>query len=380
MSRAKTFVRFRRLTRMPGRLERALTLAILLVTACTVLPAARTPAHVATRRVAIPGEEADTLGETSTEGEGALVPVHTHDGRELWVHEASLGGAAIVPGTWVLVRQNGALVTAPVTRSLDDFVEVELAGAPVILAIGDVLARLHHGPPVAHTDPPVVTPPVLPPPTPLGQMVLLDAAPRARTARLETCAGDRAHVTYPDGTATDVPTSALHPLRVRAGDHVTALWSGTPYPAIILATRDSLVRARWEDGTEQWVELTDVQAVEGAVSGAVHGCPHHAVLVDEGVRTRIGRVLACEADHATVLDAAGTPRSLAREALVRVPLRVGDAIEASWNGTPYEAIVLSIGERIHVRWSDTTENDVDPADLLTFRVLEERAAEPASCP
>lgn len=369
------------------RIERLATLLLLFLTACTVFPAARTTPHAATRRVVIPGEEADTLAETSGDSDGELVAVRTHDGREVWVPEASLGGASLVPGTWVLLRQGGALVTAAVARSLDDFVEVDAAGVRAIVPVSDVVARLHHGPVAPETPPPpppvVTTPPPPPPaPTPIAHMVVLEATSQARVAMLDACTGDVADVTFPDGTQAHVPRSDLRPLRVRAGDHVTAMWNGSaPYPATIVATRDSLVRARWDDESpEQWIELTDVQSVDGVATGSVSGCPHRAVLVDQGARTRIGRLLACEASSATVLDSEGAPRTVSRESLTRVPLHVGDAVEARWNGTPYEAIVLGIGERVHVRWYDASEGDVDPADLVTFRAREARASEPAICP
>jgi hypothetical protein len=372
---------------MARRIERIATLVVLVLTACTVLPPPRAPVHTETRRVSIPGEEADTLAETSGASEGELVPVRTHDGRDLWVRESTLAGATLVPGTWVLVRREGHVVSLAVTRSMDDYVEVSVAGVAEIVPIGDVVARLHHGPPTDDVVPPVVTDVVTPPPTepaapptPLARMVLLEEAPRSRAGSLEGCSGSTAHVTFHDGSDVHVPTSALHPVRVRAGDHVSALWNDTPYPAVILATRDSLVQARWEDGSEQWVELSDVQSVDGHATGAIHGCAPRRVLVDEGARTRIGRVLACEAGQATLLDADGAPRTTGLETLTRVPLRVGDPIEARWNGTAYEAVVLSIGDVIHVRWYDGSENDVDPADLVMVRLPAARPSEPVSCP
>ncbi len=367
---------------MITRLERLATLLLLFLTACTVFPPAQMPSRAETRRVVIPGEEADTLAETTGATEGTLVPLRTHDGREVWVAESALGGASLVPGTWVLVRQSGQVLTAAIARSMDDFVEVEIGGASAILPIGDVLARLHHGPPapeVAPPPPPALTPPA-PAPTPLEHIVLLESTPRLRAGMLADCSGSTAHVMFADGTDVRVPRADLHPLRVRAGDHVMALWSGSPYPAVILATRDSLVRARWEDESEQWIELTDVVSVEGAASGSVSGCPSRTVLVDEGARVRVGRILACEGTHATVLGSDGTPRTVEVASLVRVPLRVGDAVEALWGDTVYDGVVLSITDVLRIHWSDGTENDVDPADLVMFRSHEARPAEPASCP
>lgn len=366
-----------------GRLERIATLSLLFLTACTVFPPVHAPLRAESRRVAIPGEEADTLAETLGPAEEGLVPVRAHDGRELWVREGALGGPALVPGTWVLVRSSEQLVMASVVRSLDDYVELQFPAATAIVPVADVVARLHHGPApvVATTDPPPPPPEVTPPapPTPLERMVVLEAAPLARAGRLVDCAGDVAHVVLADETEVHVPRTDLRPLRVRAGDRVSALWSGSPYPAIILATRDSLVRVRWEDESEQWIELTEIVAVEGETSGTVAGCSERPVLVDEGTRARIGRLLACDGDHATVLSAEGTPRTVELASLSRVPLRVGDTIEARWNGSPYEAVVLALGERLHVRWYDGTEGDVDPADLVTYRAHTARPAEAPAC-
>jgi len=367
---------------MIARLERLAVVLVLLGTACTVLPAVRSPVQVETRRVTILGEEADTLGDTTGQNETGLVAVHTHDARDVWVRESALGGASLVAGNAVLVRSSGAIVTAQVVRALDDFAELELNGASTIVPTSDIVARLHHGTPVAPPPPAVVTPPPPPPPapTPLARMVALEVAPLSRVAMLDSCSAGVAHVTFSGGAEGHVATSQLHPLRVSAGDHVTALWNESPYPGIILRTRDALVRVRWEDESEQWIDLDDVQSVEAAATGVVHGCAPQRVLVDEGARTRVGRVIACEGSSATILDADGTPRQVERASTRQLPLRVGDAIEARWSGTPYDAIVLTLGERLHVRWYDGSEGDVDPADVVTFRARGDRASEPAACP
>ena len=367
---------------MIARLERLAVLVVLLGTACTVLPVVRSPVQVETRRVAILGEEADTLGDTTGQRETGLVSVHTHDARDVWVRESALGGASLVAGNAVLVRWNGAIVTAQVVRALDDFAELQLDGTSTIVPASDVVARLHHGAPVAPPPPAAIVtpPPPAVPPTPLARMVALEVAPLSRVAMLDACSAGVAHVTFPDGSEGHVATSQLHPLRVSAGDHVTALWNESPYPGVILRTRDALVRVGWEDESEQCIDLEDVQSVQAAATGAVLGCAPRRVLVDEGARTRVGRVIACEGSSATILDADGTPRQLDRTSTRQLPLRVGDAIEARWSGTPYDAIVLTLGERVHVRWYDGSEGDVEPADVVTFRARGDRASEPASCP
>ncbi len=367
------------------RVERLVTLLLLLVTACAIPPALRGPAPVATQHVAVVGDEADTLGEVETEAHEGLVTVTTHDGRSLVVHEGAIAGAGLAPGTWVLLRRDGRLEPVHVVRALDDYLEVERAGTTEIVGAAEVVARLHHGPAAPEVTAPVapdqVTPPALPPPTPLAQMALLEASPATRVGRLVECTAAGARLALHDGSELVVPAGDLHPLRVRAGDRVTALWNDSPYPGVVLATRDDLVRIRWEDESVQWVDLDDVQSIEIAGSGALRGCPTgHAVLFDEGVRTRIGRVIACEEARATVLDDAGTPRTVERATLASLVLRVGDTVQARWNGTAYDAVVLAIGERVHVRWYDGSENDVDPADLVSIRLREPRTGEPVACP
>jgi hypothetical protein len=361
------------------RLERLAILLVVLGTACTLLPNAHTPAHAETRLVTIPGENADTLAETTGPVEDALVPVHTHDGRDLWVREATLGGAMLVPGTWIIIRSGEYLATASVTRSLDAFVEVDVAGTSSMIPIGDVLARLHRDPtPVAVADPPPEEPPA--PLTPIVQMVALETAHTLVAASVAYCREGIAHVVLADGTDTDVALSDVHPMRLRAGDHVVALWNDMPYPARVTDVRSRLAHVQWDDGSAQWVDFHDVQSVDGESGLAVQGCPHHTVLVDRGGRTSIGRIIACEGSSVTILGSDGSSRSVPHESVDRVPLRVGDAIEARWNGNPYDATVISIGDRIHIRWYDTTEADIDPADLVSFRTRDVRAREPASCP
>ncbi len=66
---------------------------------------------------------------------------------------------------------------------------------------------------------------------------------------------------------------------------------------------------------------------------------------------------------------------------VRARVGLGDRVEALWNHqTPYAAQVVSIGERVHVRWEDGSETDVDPADVITYVRTEDRPTEAVSCP
>ncbi len=66
---------------------------------------------------------------------------------------------------------------------------------------------------------------------------------------------------------------------------------------------------------------------------------------------------------------------------IRARVGIGDRVEALWNhDTPYAAQILSLGERVHVRWEDASETDVDPADLVSYVRTEDRPGEPVVCP
>jgi hypothetical protein len=77
----------------------------------------------------------------------------------------------------------------------------------------------------------------------------------------------------------------------------------------------------------------------------------------------------------------GIVRLVDPQRAVRARVAIGDHVEALWNHqTPYAAQVVSIGERVHVRWEDGSESDVDPADLLTYVRTEDRPIAPVECP
>lgn len=120
--------------------------SLVVVTACGGAPAPM-PIHEM-HLVAVAGEQADTLGETL---EGPLeghVLVHTHDGRELWVPEASLRTPALETDGWVLLAHAGGIVPAQVVRPLDDFLELRVGSVVGIAPMHAILAILHSPPSV----------------------------------------------------------------------------------------------------------------------------------------------------------------------------------------------------------------------------------------
>lgn len=101
-----------------------------------------------TRRVAIAGEQADTIGETLDGPIEGHMLVRTNDGREIWVRESALSTPAFVADGWVLVAHAGGIVPAEVVRPLDDFIEVRIGSVVGIAPMHTIVAILHTAPTV----------------------------------------------------------------------------------------------------------------------------------------------------------------------------------------------------------------------------------------
>ncbi len=124
----------------------ALLSLALLGSACGAPPAP--PPIRETRRVAIAGEQADTLGETIDGPYEGHMLVHTNDGREIWVLETSLSAPTFDVDDWVLVAHAGGIVPAQVVRALDDFVEIRVDAVVGIAPMHTIVAVLHSAPTV----------------------------------------------------------------------------------------------------------------------------------------------------------------------------------------------------------------------------------------
>jgi hypothetical protein len=123
---------------------------VVLASACGGAPPM--PPMRETQRVAIAGQQADTIGET-IEGpiEGHML-VRTNDGREVWVREASLSQPQLAVDAWVLVAHAGGIVPAQVVRALDDYIEVRVGTVVGIAPMHTIFAILHSAPTVPVTD------------------------------------------------------------------------------------------------------------------------------------------------------------------------------------------------------------------------------------
>jgi hypothetical protein len=257
-------------------------------------------------------------------------------------------------------------------------------GAPVIVPIAEVVGILHEAPAAPPTPPP---PPVEPPRGRMSELVELGETPDVRAGRALGCANGTVHVLLGGGRELDVPEAMVRDLRVIVGQPVTAFWEGTSYPAHVVAVRGREARIAWDDGSdtpEQWVQLSMLDRIVGPLGAraALSACRSQGpVAVELGRRVRVGRLVSCEAGVRVVSTRDGVERLVEPAPAIRARVSIGDRVEALWNhDTPYAAQVLSLGERVHLRWEDASETDVDPADLISYVRTEDRPTEPVVCP
>lgn len=356
------------------------------LTACITVapPPVTTSAAAESRLVIVVGERADALGWTTSAAERGMVHVRMHDGRELVVREQGVAAPWLEAGRWVLRRTANGLEPAEIVSGLDAFLEVRpRGGASLIVPIGEVVGILHEPPPA----PPSVTPQVEPVRGSMAELVELGESPEVHAGRALGCANGHAHVLLAGGAELELPEARVRDLRVVVGQPVTAMWEGTAYPAHVVGVRGHEARIAWDDGSdtpEQWVQLSMLDRLLGplperaTLTACRNGGP---VSVELGQRVRLGHLLACEGNVRVVQARDGIVRLVEPQTAVRARLSIGDRVEALWNHqTPYAAQIVSIGERVHVRWEDASESDVDPVDVVSYVRTEERPSAPAACP
>lgn len=337
------------------------------------------------RLVVVVGDRADALGWTTSAAEHGMVRVRMHDGRDLVVREAGISAPRLEQGRWVLRRAAAGLEPAEIMSGMDAFLEVRPRGATaIIIPIGEVVGILHEPPP---TPPPAVVTPPEPPRGRVAELVELSETPDVRAGRAMSCSNGNVHVLLGNGRELDVPEARVRDLRVVVGQPVTAFWEGTAYPAHVVGVRGREARIAWDDGSdtpEQWVQLSMLDRVLGPppAQTALTACRSSgAVAVEIGQSVRVGHVLACEGNVRVVQGRDGIVRLVEPQASTRARLSIGDRVEALWNhDTPYAAQIVSIGERIHVRWEDGSETDVDPNDIVSYVRTEDRPSTNVECP
>ncbi|MBX7194885.1 MAG: hypothetical protein K1X94_22725 [Sandaracinaceae bacterium] len=362
---------------------------LVVLTGCITVapPPVATSAVAESRLVMVVGERADALGWTTSAPDHGMVHVRMHDGRDLVVREQAIAAPWLEAGRWVLRRTGNGLEPAEIVSGLDAFLEVRPRGAAsLIIPIGEVVGILHEAP-SAPTPPPPPVAVIEPLRGHMSELVELGETPDVRAARAISCAHGVVHVVFAGGTEADVPEARVRDLRLVVGQPVTAFWEGTVYPAHVVALRSGEARIAWDDGSdspEQWVQLAMLDRIVGPLGarGQINACRNTGpVAVEVGQRVRLGRLVACEGNVRVVQGRDGFVRLVEPQVATHARVGLGDTIEALWNHqSPYPAQVMSIGERVHVRWEDGSESDVDPADLLSYVRTEDRPSTVVSCP
>ena len=368
-------------------MKRVILVALLALGGCITVapPPIVTSPPAESRLVMVVGDRADALGWTTSAPEHGMVRVRMHDGRDLVVREAGVSAPRLEEGRWVLRRAANGLEPAEIVSGMDAFLEVRPRGAASsIIPIGEVVGILHEPPPAP--PPQVVTPPE-PPRGRMADLVELGESPDVRAGRAMSCSNGSVHVLLGNGRELDVPEARVRDLRVIVGQPVTAFWEGTAYPAHVAGVRGREARIAWDDGSdtpEQWVQLSMLDRILGPPPErtTLTACRANGpVAVEIGQTVRVGPLLACEGNVRVVQARDGIVRLVQPQASTRARLSIGDRVEALWNhDTPYAAQVVTIGERVHVRWEDGSESDVDPNDIVSYVRTEDRPSTNVECP
>lgn len=225
-----------------------------------------------------------------------------------------------------------------------------------------------------------------------GRLVLLPVTTRAwAVVRVARCEAADAVVLAHDGGVRTVPASSLRGARLEAGDDVVALWGeapGAPYHAVVRSAEGRAIGVRYDDGTEESVDIARVVRVTRASApGAATGvCPPPAgalpaALVEAEAWRAVGAVVECGGATAFVRSAREGERSLPTAGLARLQFAAGDRVMVRWrDGADYAARVDRVeGAALAVTYDDGSEETVRVAQVTAWSPGAARAAQPFRC-
>lgn len=333
-----------------------------------------------TRVVLVARDGSELLGLEVERAEGGrLVEVRLHDGRHLWVRASAVHPETLVPGELVALRWNGetALRVARIEERTGDIFVVELVGprggGRAVVSLADVMARLARSP---TAEPPSddATPP--PPPVDLARQVSWRAGEAWAPATLVSC-GATFRVTYADAASEDVRAADLAELRVAVGDRVAAFSGNYSYAARVETVQGPVARLRFDDGSEQWLELMRVRFVErpprpidpsarprwldaACRSVGQAGREPVSVLVRRWSVRSAGAIAECEGGRAVVMGRDGARSEIASSDVSLLGPEAGDTVRVRWRGSSlYLGTIERIeGTQIALRWEDGSSETV----------------------
>lgn len=259
---------------------------------------------------------------------------------------------------------------------------------------------LHAAPPprVAATPPPREPPPPAdagvhaattpPPPAPApspapnvtpARMVLLAATSRDwELARVARCEGARAVLVQRDGSPRTVLRTLIRTPVLLPGMQVMARWGegeGTPYHAVVRSTQGRSVHVRYDDDSEEDVDLTRIDSVSSSTLPGIvaQSCPPPPgmlpmVLTERRPWRDFGAVIECGGPMVLIERRQGQRVSVATSRLTQVTLAEGDRVLVRWrDGADYNARVDRVeGASLAVTYDDGSEETVTLGQVVAW--------------
>lgn len=346
-----------------------------------------------TQTVRVVGPTSDALGRTIESDARGFVRVELHEGPMIWVEPDRVAPAALAPWTDIVVADaTGALSAAVVIEDLDHVIAVlDGSGQRVLVPLERVVAAMHtqhaHEVVVAPPAPPVVvTPPAPPPPDPRRFATLATGTELLERVHVVSCSGAMARVLGDDGGVVSVAVRDLRPIRVQVGDRVGALWQNgdTTYAGVVTALEGRLANIRYDDGSEEWVQPTQIVRREGSPGGGGGACPRGGegfAMVRRGAMRRVVEVVSCAGDRVMVhAPGDGPTETAALSDLRALAVSSGSRIEVMWHqSSPYAGWAGTTHDGgVDVRYDDGSN---EPAPLTDLRwIASDWEGEPFLCP
>jgi hypothetical protein len=212
-----------------------------------------------------------------------------------------------------------------------------------------------------------------------SQLVLLSAETRQwEVARVARCEGTRAVLLRSEGRVSSVAATSLRTMSLANETEVTALWgtgAGTPYHARVIGTRTGMVSIRYDDASEEWVNVERVLGVRSTTppGDVAHVCPPRAgeissVLVEAETPRRFAHIIECGTTETLVATASGARITVRNTAMQRVVLAVGDRVLVHWHdGQDYTARIDRVnGSSLEVTYDDGSSETIVTGQLVQW--------------
>jgi hypothetical protein len=263
-----------------------------------------------------------------------------------------------------------------------------------------VIAPREEPRPVVPVPVTVETTPTTPTPEPPraiepSQLVLLSAETRQwEVARVARCEGSRVVLLRSQGRVSSVPATTVRNMTLANETEVTALWGsdgGTPYHARAMGTRPGMVSLRYDDASEEWVNIERILSVRSRTppGDVAHVCPPRAgeiasVLVEAETPRTFAQIVECGATETLVANVDGERVTVRNASVQRVVLAVGDRVLVRWrDGHDYTARIDRVsGSSLDVTYDDGSTETIVTGQLVAWLTPVEAThrLQPFRCP